>query len=63
MVKQEREEIERMRANEKIAKRAPALDRFLHFDEVNMLQILLTYLQICFCQLFLAQIITETKYI
>jgi hypothetical protein len=35
MVKQEREDIEHMRAEEKIARRAPALDRFLDFDEVR----------------------------
>jgi len=36
MVKQEREDIEHMRVEEKIAKRAPALDRFLDFDEVQI---------------------------
>jgi hypothetical protein len=37
MVKQEKEDIEHMRVEEKIAKRAPALDRFLDFDEVKIL--------------------------
>jgi hypothetical protein len=35
MVKKEREEIEHMRAKENIAKRAPALDRFLDYSEVK----------------------------
>jgi hypothetical protein len=39
MIKQEREEIDRMRAKEKITNRAPALDRFLNFDEVKYYRI------------------------
>lgn len=36
MVKQEREDIEHMRAEEIIEGRAPGLDRFLTFDEVKL---------------------------